>query len=222
MENEMKDEQEKKTDSDLQRERYEALVAQNLRMKKRFLRVMLIVGAALILLFVSVVGINVLLQQNAAGFEENIVFDLPYEGDIFEYAPYLALDRKIYYFDGMVKRSIEKDNLHNFDSGVLFLCDFINVMKNGDVAAYNASFTVNPNQAEFSQQMIYDTLISYVSSGVDTNGDQLIRYQLEYRLYFNDGTLRTDVARRHIKPQYVTLRISARGDISIDSLTLSK
>ena len=222
MENEIQNEQEGKSDADLQKEQYEALILQNRLMKKLFLKILLIIGASLVALFLIVVGVNALLQQGADDADKNIFFYPPYEGNIFDNPAYLDLDRKIYYFDGMVKRSIEDDNLADFEWGVLYLCDFIDTMKYGDADAYNACFTKNPQQAEFSQQMIYDTLISYESSSGDANGDQLITYKLEYRIYRNDGSLRRDVGSDVIQPQFVVLRITAHGDISIESLSLTR
>lgn len=222
MENEKQNESEMNTQESEQNARYAELLDQNARMKKRFLKILAIVGVSLAALLLIVVGINILIAENAKKSNEEIFFYPPYEGNIFENERYMELDRKVYYFDGSMTKSIEEDQLHHFPISVLFLCDFINTMIYGDAAAYNACFTTNPGQADFSQQMIYDILISYESSTGDTSGNSLIKYKLEYRIYRNDGTLRNDVAADRIKPQYVTLRLTSRGDISIDSLSLTK
>ncbi|MBQ8310047.1 MAG: hypothetical protein IJX80_03430 [Clostridia bacterium] len=217
MENETKHPDERSN----KKEEYEALVLQNKNNKKRFIKFLAAIGVALVLLFVIVVVVDISIRGEEEQ-EKDIFFYSPYEGNILEYEPYLGLDRKIYYYDGRVILSIEQDNLHYFDYSVIFLCDFIQSMIDGDVEMYNSYFTVSPNQAAFSPQMIYGTLITYESTGNDGNGDQLITYKMEYRIHRNDGTLRRDVGSDALKPQYIILRITEEGQISIDSLSATR
>jgi hypothetical protein len=150
-----------------------------------------------------------------------IDFFAPYGGDIFASEEYLALDRSVSYFDGAVYRSITDANEEEFDLAVLFLRDLLHIMTRGDHAAYNAAFTRPAGQAEFSQQMIYESVIAYEGSTTD-GGDRLIVYRLEYKIHRNDGTLRRDVGSDGIKPQWAVVRVTDDGRISLDSLTLSR
>jgi len=206
---------------DSQKEEYAALVQQNARNKKRFIMILALIGIALILLFVIVAIINSSMKDNDEDDRE-IFFYPPFEGNILEYEPYLDLDRKIYYYDGKMILSVEEDNLLSFDYGVLFLCDFIQILINGDAVAYNGCFENDPKQAEFSPQMVYGTQISYESASVADNGDRLVTYKLEYRIHRNDGTLRQDIGSGQVKAQYVVLRITEKGFISIESLSTTR
>lgn len=199
-----------------QRERYEALIAANRAMKKRMLLILAVLGAILVLM-VAVLLILHFAFGNGDGDAPRIEFYAPYEGDIFEFGEYLALDRSISYFDGYVYRSIEENDEESFDRAVLFLRDFIVIMTRGDVAAYNASFTEDPHAESFSQQMIYEAVICYESDGVD-GGDRLILYRLEYKIHRNDGTLRRDVGSDGMRPQWALVRVKDNGAVSIESL----
>ncbi len=201
-----------------QQQEYEALSAHNQKMKKRFLVILFVALGVLVLLIAVTVVLKMIFPETALGTDLEIVFSDPYEGDIFQYEAYLATDRKIYYHDGMIIRSVEEDRLEEFDTCVLFLCEFVKTMESGDVAAYNSSFTVDPQQAEFSQQMIYETVIFYQQSAKQSNGDVLYTYTLEYKLLRNDGSLRRDVGSRSVRPLFVTLRLHADGSVTIDQL----
>lgn len=201
-----------------QQQEYEVLSARNRKMKKRFRNLFLIAAGILVLLVAVTVILKLAFPNKTPETDLKIVFSEPYDGDIFQYEAYLATDRKIYYHDGLIIRSVEEDRLEEFDAGVLFLREFVSLMESGDAAAYNACFTVDPQQAEFSQQMIYETVIGYQRTDKQSNGDILVSYTLEYKLLQNDGSLRRDVGSRAVRPLSVILRLHTDGSVTIDQM----
>ena len=49
-------------------------------------------------------------------------------------------------------------------------------------------------------------------------GDRMWTYELCYKLFENDGSLRRDVGSDAIVPLYVTLRVTPDGEIAIEDL----
>lgn len=218
--------QEEKTPEQQQKERYEALVANSKKMKKRILWIMAGVAAAILLM----IGCILLIQSINAGNEGNgqapdlnITFHEPYEGNIMENKDYLALNRWVYYCDDPygygVTTAITEENRDGFDSGVLFLYNYIQTIIAGDHEAYNDCFNdayfrkADPKDA-FYPQMLYDIkILFYMRESAD-----LVTYRLEYKIHRNDGTFRRDVESDASRYQLVTLRISDDGEISIERL----
>lgn len=205
-------------DSQTQKEKYEELLSQNKKMKRRFLIILALLCAGVLLMFLTLVLLHFVLSGNADPDSPNIHFYAPYDGDIFISEEYLALDRRVFYYDGSIYLEIKDDS---FDPAVLFLKDFLEIMTRGDTAAYNASFTRNPGQKDFSQQMIYEAQICYEKSTVD-GGDKLYTYRLEYRIHRNDGTLRDDVGSDGMRPQWALVRVRDDGRVTLDSLTTKR
>ena len=201
------------------KEKYEALLAANKKMKRHLLLILAILGGAMLLLLAAVLIVHFAFSEKEESEPPKIIFSAPYDGDIFSFDEYLALNRSTSYFDGYVYRSIEKENEDGFDASVLFLRDFLETMKRGDVKGYNAAFTFDPHQPSFSQQMIYEASICYERQGTDAD-DRLILYRLEYKLYRNDGSLRQDVGSGGMKPLWALVRVTPDGECSIDSLTV--
>ncbi len=205
-------------DSQNPKETYEALLAQNQRMKRRFLLMLAILGGVVLLMTAVLLLLHFAFSQTKEPEPPRIHFYAPYGGDIFESEEYLSLDRRVYYFDGAIYLEVKGEG---FDPAVLFLRDFLEIMTRGDTAAYNAAFTVDPHQTEFSQQMIYASEICYEGS-VNDGGDKLYTYRLEYKIHRNDGTLRRDVGSDGMRPQWAVVRVRNDGGISIDSLTTER
>ncbi len=198
------------------------------RMKKMLIRVLLFSAAVLALLFIGVLVLQQIFPAPSVNSNlNNIYFYPPYEGDIFENQRYLGLNPEIVMYrntdsDAGASVQIHREQTEKFDATVFYLCDWIELMKRGDVDGYNACFNsnyfqTNAPQAKFSQQMIYDAEIRF-SKKMSDQGDTLFTYRLHYRIYRNDGTLRDDVGSGAIVPQTVVLRVSPNGDISIESL----
>ncbi len=203
-----------------QNEKYAKLLAENRRLKKRMLAVLAVVFGIVILSTALIVILYFvsLPTETDGGANAEIEFYPPYTGDIFEFEEYLAYDRNVYYFDGYVRRSVEEEHLEEYDGNVRFLYHFLKIMTEGDAEAYNACFTKNPNVPAFSQQMIYEAEIEYLSNTAEANGDRVYTYCLKYKIHRNDGSLRDDVGSDGIIPQYAVLRATPDGRISVDAL----
>lgn len=204
-----------------QQKEYEALLAANRGLHRRMLVILAILGGIVVLMIAVLLSLHFALSGRDETPPPRIDFFKPYEGDIFEFEEYLALDRSITYFDGWVYRSIEEDNENDFDRAVILVRDLLRSMTRGDAAAYNAAFTVDPEQAPFSQQMIYESAICYEGYTTD-DSDKLYVYRLEYKIHRNDGTLRRDVGSDGMLPQWAVVRETYDGRVSVDSLTTSR
>ena len=105
--------------------------------------------------------------------------------------------------------------------------DFLEIMMQADVDAYNACFNEiyyqnNKQQTSFSQQMIYAAEIRYASEEKTADGEKTVTYYLCYKLYENDGSLRRDVGSDAVVPMKVVLRVTARGEISISEWSTTR
>ena len=208
-----------------QRARYEALRAQSKKMKKRII----VVAAGIVCVIALLVGFIALIES-LTGEKENpfpdgaFEFYPTYQGDILQNKNYLELDREIDYDNNYgLTQSINEDNREEFDQTVLFLCEYLQTIIAGDSEAYNACFNdIYFNEikqmGEFSPQMLYNMKIIYQSSEDGENGSKLLTYRLDYMIYRNDGTFRRDVGSDAIRPQFVTLRVTADGNIKIERL----
>ena len=213
-----------------QKEKYEALRAQSQKMKKKILLVMLCIVGAIVILLAAIKLIEFfLLSSNSEPTvpETDEPFYATYEGDIMENPDYLGLDRFVYYCDNLLglglTQAIGEENRDEFDSTVLFLYDYVQTVIAGDNETYNRYFNENyfekrDPQGGFSPQMLYNIKILFDETEIDSNGDKLMTYRLDYMIYRNDGTFRRDVGSDAIAPQFVTLRVTSDGDISIEKL----
>lgn len=176
--------------------------------------------------------LTVLLIINACQEKEDEAFSLPdsyfyptYRGDIFEYIDYLEKRPDVIFYcedpNGVGRTtSIDEDREEEFTPEVLYLRDFIKIMMHADVDAYNDCFNeiyykTRKKQADFSQQMIYEAEIRFISEETAANGTKTSTYYLLYKLYQNDGSLRRDVGSDAVVPMRIVLRTTPAGEISI-------
>ena len=208
------------------RERYEALRLQSEKMKKKLLFILAGVLVVIVLLIAVILLVDwIQLQKDRPEAPElDITFFPPYHGDIMENEEYLGLNRNVMYCDNPsgygLTMAVTEENRKDFDAGVLFICDYVQTIIDGDCDAYNsffneAYFKDNDPQGEFSQQMVYNIKLRYYIR----ESKDLITYRLEYMIRRNDGTFRRDIGSDASRPQYLTLRFSEDGQISIERLT---
>ena len=201
------------------------IASRNKKMRKKLLVALAItIGVVAVLISLLLIVKACQDKENPFVLPENYFYPT-YEGDIFEYADYL--DKRpdvILYCDdpnGLGHTTeINDDPDKTFEAEVLYLRDFLLLMMNADVDAYNACFNEtyykkHKKQESFSQQMIYQAEIRFASQTQENNGDRLSTYYLFYKLYENDGSLRRDVGSDAVVPMLVVLRTSSTGEISI-------
>lgn len=150
--------------------------------------------------------------------KQTIVFFTPnYDEDIFADPVYMGLDRNIYIYDiaSGVTESLEMDDYAEYGDSVQFMADFVNAIINGDAEAYNESFddecfysgSVEEKEA-FTMQKLYNIKITRMSEeDASDNGANYTKYEfiLEYMIYQNNGTFRTDIGSDASKKQYITV-----------------
>lgn len=210
-----------------QLQQYEALRAQSRKMKKRIVLV-LICAVAIFASFVAIIRLVEYFEKDELpSLDEIYEFYPVYEGDILENREYLGLDRMMQYCDDPsgygITQSVVPENFDDFDANVLFLYQYVQTIINGDADAYNACFNETYYRdvapvSNFSQQMLYNIRLRYDTEENGEDGSKLVTYRLEYMIHRNDGTFRRDVGSDASRAQFVTLRISAQGDILIEKL----
>ena len=70
--------------------------------------------------------------------------------------------------------------------------------------------------------MIYEAEIRFANDEKASNGERTITYDLCYKLFENDGSLRRDVGSDAIVPMRIVLRITPAGEISISEWTTTR
>lgn len=195
--------------------------------KKKILLAIGVILGALVLLWGALQLVTYLNEKKKNQPPEyHYEFDTVYNGNIHEYRPYLNLDRQIYYCADPagygLTQAVGEENRADFSAEVLFLCDWLNTIIDGDADAYNAYFNqtyfanVEPQKA-FAQQMLYNLHLTYHSEEKDGN-DRLVTYTVTYMIRCNNGTYRQDIGSDAARPQRVTLRVAADGTMAIERL----
>ena len=212
---------------DTREERLRRLKAAAKQNKRRVVIVCAAVLVGIALLFGAVTLIEHLSNRPPKIPEYDFQFYPTYRGDIMKYAPYLALDRQVYYCEDPsgngLRTAVNEENMTDYNTKVLFLYLYFQTIIAGNSEAYNSYFndtyyqTSQPLEA-FSPQMLYEMEIIYQGSEAQADGDTLVSYRISYRIHRNDGSFRRDIDSDASRPQTVTLRVSADGDISIERL----
>ena len=200
------------------------IAEQNKKMRKKLLIAIGIAVGTIVLLM----GMLLILKA----CQEPDEFSLPdayfhptHQGDIFEYYDYMQKRPDVILYcddpNGLGRTtSVEDHRKDEFAPEVFYLRDFLQIMMQGDVEAYNNCFNeiyykTHKKQAPFSQQMIYEAEIRFASEEKAANGERIATYYLLYKLYENDGSLRRDVGSDAIVPMRIVLRITPDGQISV-------
>ena len=123
-----------------------------------------------------------------------------YDLDIFEDEGYMAKDRDVWINGGALKTVITEANRANYSPEMQFMYDLVNIIIQGDYAAYNKIFTAdylaNADEEDmrerFTMQQLFQIEIECV--GYRQQGD--VSYSdmmLIYRIRNNNGTFRNDL-----------------------------
>ena len=211
-----------------ERDNRESVRLQTKRMKKSILLILGAVACLIVILALVVFLIETIVSKRSPDTPDDQYSFYPiYDGDIMQNAEYLGLDRQVNYCNDPsgygLTQSITEENFSDFDAGVLFLYDYIQIIIAGDAEAYNNCFNAvyYQNSApleDFSPQMLHQIEICYQETTKENDGSRTVTYRLDYMIHRNDGTFRRDVGSDAIRPQFVTLRILPNGDISIEVL----
>ena len=202
---------------------YEAQVLASKKLKKRILIVLgASVGAVLVLLLLVLLLQGIQRSMNTPEVPE-YEFYPTYTGDIQKNPAYLNLDREVVYaYDATgvgFSTTITEEEWDSFDGEVKFLYQYLQNIIAGDVEAYNACLSERyirefGREDLFSPQMLYEMKISFYRA--DADGGKV--YLLEYKIYHNDGSFRTDVGSGMSRPQFVKVIEPSEGQYKIENI----
>lgn len=146
-----------------------------------------------------------------------------YDIDVTAVAPYMELDRNIYYGNGAEEYVIKFDADNTVDQN--FFIRYIDIVISGNYEAYNKLFTDNYYKSyepytKFTPQMLYDIHIQKLGEEYK-NGKTLYKYNVSYKIYNNTGTFRNDIGSDGSKPLYFEV-INDNGTLKIDNINYYK
>ncbi len=201
---------------------------------KRMMVIVFVVVSALIIAMFALVAVleNWLAEaqtEQPKGTPQTIIFHTPnYDEDITKDTNYMGLDRQIYFCnpDTGVTVSLDPRKYADEREGVELLCHMIESIIAGDHETYNSFFSDAyldevGEKGMFTAQKLYNIKVTILSEEeVSEEGDTYTRetYLLEYMIYQNNGTYRTDVGSDAIRKQGVVIT-DREGEMKIDALS---
>ena len=139
-------------------------------------------------------------------------YDANYNENIFADKEYMELDRLVCYTDVRtgVTLSIDDDNYASYNDLVVFMYEYIRSIIYGDTEFYNSCYSqrfidVEGEQYPFTMQKLYDIEFGVTSIDQVTNDGVLSKVWLDYKIFKNNVTLRTDIGSDVNRRQYLTL-----------------
>lgn len=128
-----------------------------------------------------------------------IFYPVDDELDISTVKEYQELSRLLKYKSGPETFAVTDETLKEFGKDVQFFDKYFKLIIAGDYTAYSKLFTDkyyedNPEYKdfEFTQQMLYDMEIEYLGK-YTANGVNILKYDVSYRIFRNNGTFRNDI-----------------------------
>lgn len=204
------------------------------KLKRKIVCIFGIILLVLVVLFVLVTVLenwleSTKVEQPSNGTPPTIIFHTPnYEEDITKDSYYMDLDRQIYYADLStgVTISLSKATYGEHGEGVELLCRMIQYIIAGNHEKYNTCFSEAyldevGEKDMFTAQKLYNITITLQSSEeVSEEGKTYTRetFVLEYMIYQNNGTFRTDVGSDAIRKQAVVVT-DREGEMLIDTIS---
>ena len=177
-----------------------------LRKRRRLLLIFIISVVAVSVVAVAVIAASYSrvsgVTEKKKGSYQYVFYTPDYDENIYENPEYLRHNRFISYYDAQTGiKQVIGDNIDEYEEEVRLLCDLVQAAIDGDAEKYNSFFTDSyferHNKRErFTMQMIYGTVISKTVSNGET------QYSLEYCIYRNNGTFRSDIDSDSSKKQY--------------------
>ncbi len=200
-----------------------------LNIKKRILISFLTVFTAFTLLLGAVVVLakysdKIMYDEIPRG---NAIFpyDANYTENIFTDKEYMELDRLVCYTDVRtgVTLSIDDNNYASYNDVVVFMYEYIRSIIYGDNSFYNNCYSdrflaVEGEQHPFTMQKLYDIEFGVMSVDEVTSNGVLSKVWLDYKIFKNNVTLRTDIGSDVNRRQYLTL-IKERENYKIISVS---
>ncbi len=186
--------------------------------KRIIIRVIIAVGILLAALAVITAAAALVshLMSSSGKNDYEIYLNVPdYERDITQDEEYMVLDRRVWVDDGVISAPLD-DYDYKDDRLLVFFSDYFDALVRGDGKTLRTFYSdeclkdVKIPQ-KMPMQRVYDIMLRFAgreeftdSDGV--NGTRFI-YRFEYKIKYNDGTFRTDLASDTVRPQLVTIEM---------------
>lgn len=206
------------------RAEYEKQVLASKRTSRRILITLGAVLGVLLVLFLLVLLLQGIQNRLNTPDAPEYTFYPTYTGDIQKNPAYLNLDRTIVYaYDSTgfgFSTSITDEEWESLDPEVRFLYDYLQIIIAGNEDAYNALLSDRfireyGRVAPFTPQMLYEMKISFYRA--DADGGKV--YMVEYKIFRNDGTFRTDVGSGMSRAQFIKVITDDRGNCKIENIS---
>ncbi len=188
-------------------------------MKKKILKVFLIIGVGMLMMFAMLYVLSLdfdkFLYDEISVDPPSTVYPADFNEDIFKDPEYLEKDRLINFSDYRVYQdggyiSIDSENYTKYGEEAIFMYEFLQSIINGDVVFYNSCFSdryfeVEDKQQPFTMQKLYNINIRLLQVGEAENDIEFAYIRLEYCIFKNNQTLRDDIGSDHSRTQFFTL-----------------
>lgn len=139
-------------------------------------------------------------------------YDPDYMENIFADEEYLKLDRLVCYTEVQtgVTLSIDDNNYSSYNDLVVFMYEYIRSIIYGDEIFYNNCYSdryiaVEGKQYPFTMQKLYDIEFGIESRDQSTKDGVISKVWLDYKIFKNNVTLRTDIGSDVNRRQYLTI-----------------
>ena len=204
--------------------------AEKKRKLKKIALITAIVFAATGLLWLVFYGITELLARVPDTTDSDIsFFEADYNEDIFEDRLYTSKNRYVYYLEFGSGEVVTPENINNLPVCARFFDAYFNTVINGDYEGYKSYFTdfyfkYQTTPEPFTMQKIYDIEVDLydrqirIVDGVSVTVDTFI---VNYKIFRNNGTFRSDVGSNTIKP--LVFELYRTGDtVLINAIKFNK
>lgn len=187
----------------------------DLKVVKRIVIALIIVAAVSGIALLVIQGIE---KKNKEQKEKETVpprsyhyYSEDYEEDIFANEEYMNLDRSINYSIPAMgtTESLDEKSVQSKSEAVRFFYDYFQTLLRGDAKTYNSYLSATYLTQEgnfaydaFTPQKIYN-ITFYQDTDSSTEKDEV--WVLEYMIFQNNGSFRTDIGSDMIRPVYVTI-----------------
>ena len=181
----------------------------------------LFISAAFVLCLVLVLVLCFVFQKEPESFTGKQYYVPNYEEDIFQNKAYLSYQRDLSYSVSGVEQLFNfEEDYESADNECKFFLSYFQTVINGDYEKlpdfYVEDYFEDP--VKFTMQMIYEPRVVYHSvSGETIDGKEvtLINYHVEYKIFKNNETFRSDIPSNTAIPQIYQLIKNDDGSYQI-------
>lgn len=189
-------------------------------MKKKILKVFSIIGVGMLIMFAMLYVLSLdfdefLYDEVSSEAPPSTPYPADFEEDIFKDPEYLEKDRLVYFSDYREYQdgsaiSIDSENYTKYGEEAVFMYEFLLSIINGDDTFYNSCFNDKYIAAEgkhgpFTMQKLYNIKMRLMQVGKTSDGTDFAYVRLEYSIFKNNHTFRSDISDNYSRTQFLTL-----------------